>query len=142
MSIVEHAHAAVAVAQEIGVVGMVERVGWVGVPRHREGQQALRADARARGLGRWACCKWASQRRQGAHLPQGQPHAATFTVLNFPVDDVDKAVDELNARGVQFEHYQGEIVTDEKGIARNAGPAIAWFKDPAGNILSVLERSS
>ncbi len=74
--------------------------------------------------------------------PKAKHTPATFTVLNFPVDDVDKAVDELNARGVQFEHYQGEIVTDEKGIARNAGPAIAWFKDPAGNILSVLERSS
>jgi predicted enzyme related to lactoylglutathione lyase len=64
---------------------------------------------------------------------------AVFTVLNFPVEDVDKAVDELTARGVRFEHYEGEIATDEKGIARNGGPAIAWFRDPAGNILSVLE---
>jgi predicted enzyme related to lactoylglutathione lyase len=66
---------------------------------------------------------------------------ATFTVLNFPVDDVDRAVDELTKRGVQFEHYnQGNLKTDEKGIMRGNGPTIAWFKDPAGNILSVLKR--
>jgi catechol 2,3-dioxygenase-like lactoylglutathione lyase family enzyme len=65
---------------------------------------------------------------------------ATFTVLNFPVDDVDLAVDELKKRGVRFEKYNGaEIKTDEKGIMRGNGPTIAWFKDPAGNILSVLE---
>ena len=65
---------------------------------------------------------------------------ATFTVLNFPVDDVDRAVDELKQRGVRFEHYdQGDLKTDEKGIMRGNGPTIAWFKDPAGNILSVLE---
>ena len=65
---------------------------------------------------------------------------ATFTVLNFPVDDVDHAVDELTKRGVRFEHYnQGELKTDEKGIMRGNGPTIAWFKDPAGNILSVLK---
>jgi catechol 2,3-dioxygenase-like lactoylglutathione lyase family enzyme len=65
---------------------------------------------------------------------------ATFTVLNFPVDDVDLAVEELTKRGVRFEKYQGpEIKTDEKGIMRGNGPTIAWFKDPAGNILSVLE---
>lgn len=65
---------------------------------------------------------------------------ATFTVLNFPVADVDKAVDELTAKGVQFEHYNyGTLVTDAKGIMRNNGPVIAWFKDPAGNILSVIE---
>lgn len=73
--------------------------------------------------------------------PNHQP--ATFTVLNFPVDDVDKAVDELTAKGVEFEHYDdGPTKTDEKGIARpsapDQGPTIAWFKDPAGNILSVL----
>lgn len=73
--------------------------------------------------------------------PKPNHEPATFTVLNFPVDDVDKAVDELADRGVEFEHYEGEIETDEKGIARNGGPAIAWFKDPAGNILSVLEAS-
>jgi catechol 2,3-dioxygenase-like lactoylglutathione lyase family enzyme len=65
---------------------------------------------------------------------------ATFTVLNFPVDDVDGAVDELTKRGVRFEHYnQGDLKTDEKGIMRGNGPTIAWFKDPAGNILSVLK---
>jgi len=65
---------------------------------------------------------------------------ATFTVLNFPVDDVDLAVEELGKRGVHLEKYNGpEIKTDEKGIMRGNGPTIAWFKDPAGNILSVLE---
>ena len=66
---------------------------------------------------------------------------ATFTILNFPVEDVEKTVDELTAKGVQFEHYDQEwIKTDEKGIARGGGgPAIAWCKDPAGNILSILE---
>ena len=64
---------------------------------------------------------------------------ATFTVLNFPVDDIDAAVDRLTAAGVTFERYDG-FDQDEKGIARGAeGPSIAWFKDPAGNILSVLE---
>jgi catechol 2,3-dioxygenase-like lactoylglutathione lyase family enzyme len=65
--------------------------------------------------------------------------AASFTVLNFIVDDIDAAVDELTKLGVRFEQYEGEIKTNEKGIHRNAGPSIAWFKDPAGNILSVLE---
>jgi len=65
---------------------------------------------------------------------------ATFTILNFPVDDVDKAVDELTERGVHFEVYkEGDLKTDEKGIHREGGPKIAWFKDPAGNFLSVLE---
>jgi catechol 2,3-dioxygenase-like lactoylglutathione lyase family enzyme len=63
---------------------------------------------------------------------------ATYTILNFPVDDVENAVGELTARGVQFERYDG-FEQDEKGIARGPGPKIAWFKDPAGNILSVLE---
>ena len=67
---------------------------------------------------------------------------ATYTILNFLVDDVEKAVDELTARGVSFERYDG-FGQDEKGIARqDDGPsAIAWFKDPAGNILAVLEMS-
>lgn len=65
---------------------------------------------------------------------------ATFTILNFPVDNVEEAVDELTKRGVQFEIYhEGELKTDEKGIFRGEGPRIAWFKDPAGNFLSVLE---
>jgi len=72
--------------------------------------------------------------------PKADHVPATFTVLNFPVDDVDQAVDELARRGVQFERYDGpEIKTDEKGIMRGNGPTIAWFKDPAGNILSVLK---
>jgi predicted enzyme related to lactoylglutathione lyase len=68
---------------------------------------------------------------------------ASFTILNFPVDNVDKAVDELTKRGVRFEMYnQPDIKTDEKGIMRGKGPTIAWFKDPAGNILSVLDREA
>lgn len=66
---------------------------------------------------------------------------ATFTVLNFPVDNIDQTVDELIEKGVQFEIYnQDTIKTDEKGISRgNGGPNIAWFRDPSGNILSILE---
>ncbi len=63
---------------------------------------------------------------------------ATYTVLNFPVDDIDEAVEELASRGVEFERYE-PFEQDDKGIARGPGPEIAWFKDPAGNILSVLE---
>lgn len=76
--------------------------------------------------------------------PNHQP--ATFTILNFPVENIDQAVDQLNSLGVRFEHYEGELKSDEKGIFRGAehgdGPNIAWFKDPAGNILSVLEMKS
>ena len=72
--------------------------------------------------------------------PKADHVPATFTILNFPVANVDQAVDELSKRGVRFETYDGsEIKTDEKGIMRGNGPTIAWFKDPAGNILSVLE---
>lgn len=75
--------------------------------------------------------------------PKPNHAPASFTVLNFPVSDIEKAVNELTARGVTFERYEGEMKTDEKGIFRGAaqgeGPNIAWFKDPAGNILSVLE---
>jgi len=68
---------------------------------------------------------------------------ATFTVLNFPVKDVDQAVDELTKCGVRFEIYDlPHIKTDKKGIMRGKGPTIAWFKDPAGNILSVLEQDA
>jgi len=63
---------------------------------------------------------------------------ATYTVLNFAVEDVEAAVDELGARGIEFERYEG-FDQDEKGIARASGPDIAWFKDPAGNILAVLK---
>jgi catechol 2,3-dioxygenase-like lactoylglutathione lyase family enzyme len=72
--------------------------------------------------------------------PKPNHTPASFTVLNFLVDDIDKAVDELKKNGVRFEQYDGEIKTNEKGIHRNSGPTIAWFKDPAGNILSVLEK--
>jgi predicted enzyme related to lactoylglutathione lyase len=65
---------------------------------------------------------------------------ATFTVLNFHVADIESAVDQLAKKGVKFERYDGEIETDAKGIHRGHGPLIAWFKDPAGNILSVLEQ--
>lgn len=65
---------------------------------------------------------------------------ATFTILNFPVDNIEQVVDELMRRGVQFERYEG-INADAKGIVRGNGPNIAWFKDPAGNILSVLEET-
>jgi catechol 2,3-dioxygenase-like lactoylglutathione lyase family enzyme len=65
---------------------------------------------------------------------------ATYTILNFPVDDIEATVDELTARGVRFERYEGTPVeTDAKGIFRGGGPLIAWFTDPAGNTLSVLE---
>jgi catechol 2,3-dioxygenase-like lactoylglutathione lyase family enzyme len=75
--------------------------------------------------------------------PKGDHQPATFTILNFAVDDIDAAVDDLTSRGVQFEHYDNVAKTDEKGILRgraaNRGPDIAWFKDPAGNFLSVIE---
>lgn len=72
--------------------------------------------------------------------PKSNHSPATFTVLNFPVQNVEDAVDLLNSKGVKFENYDEEYLkTDEKGISRGEGPAIAWFKDPAGNILSVLE---
>jgi catechol 2,3-dioxygenase-like lactoylglutathione lyase family enzyme len=70
--------------------------------------------------------------------PKSDHTPATYTILNFPVDDIDQAVDELSARGVQFERYDG-AAQDQKGISRGEGPYIAWFKDPAGNILSVLQ---
>ena len=71
------------------------------------------------------------------HKPGHQP--ASHTILNFPVDDIEAAVDELRAAGVEFEHYDsGPIATNEKGIA-TPGPKQAWFRDPAGNILSVIE---
>jgi len=72
--------------------------------------------------------------------PKSNHRPATFTVLNFPVDNVEKAVDKLCKRGVRFEVYnEPGLRTDARGISRGNGPTIAWFKDPAGNILSVLE---
>jgi catechol 2,3-dioxygenase-like lactoylglutathione lyase family enzyme len=70
--------------------------------------------------------------------PKDNHEPATFTVLNFPVDDIDAAVDRLVAAGITMERYEG-LGQDERGIAREYPPPIAWFKDPAGNILSVLE---
>ncbi|WP_111768776.1 VOC family protein [Nakamurella deserti] len=71
--------------------------------------------------------------------PKGEAHRpATFTVLNFPVADVEAAVDALTARGVEILRYPG-MEHDERGIMRGGGPLIAWFSDPAGNVLSVLE---
>jgi catechol 2,3-dioxygenase-like lactoylglutathione lyase family enzyme len=73
--------------------------------------------------------------------PKPNHTPATFTILNFPVKNLEKAVDDLTKRGVRFEIYnEGNIKTDEKGIClSDEGPKIAWFKDPAGNVLSVLE---
>jgi catechol 2,3-dioxygenase-like lactoylglutathione lyase family enzyme len=70
--------------------------------------------------------------------PKPDHEPATYTVLNFPVEDVDAAVDALTERGVAFELYEG-APQDERGVMRGNGPAIAWFRDPAGNILSVIE---
>lgn len=72
--------------------------------------------------------------------PKPDHTPAVFTILNFPVDDIDRAVDELTERGVRFERYDG-FDQDEKGISRGEGPPIAWFTDPAGNILSVLQEA-
>jgi catechol 2,3-dioxygenase-like lactoylglutathione lyase family enzyme len=70
--------------------------------------------------------------------PKADHTPATYTILNFPVDDIDAAVDELSRRGVRFERYAA-FKQDAKGIFREEGPYIAWFKDPAGNILAVLQ---
>jgi catechol 2,3-dioxygenase-like lactoylglutathione lyase family enzyme len=75
--------------------------------------------------------------------PKDNHEPATFTILNFVVDNIDEAVDELTNRGVRFEHYDNGMKTDKKGIVRGIsagqGPDIAWFKDPAGNFVSVLK---
>jgi catechol 2,3-dioxygenase-like lactoylglutathione lyase family enzyme len=72
--------------------------------------------------------------------PKPDHKPAVFTILNFPVDDIDEAVDSLKSLGIDFEQYDtDDLKTDEKGIMRGNGPSIAWFKDPAGNILSVIE---
>jgi len=72
--------------------------------------------------------------------PKDTHTPATFTILNFPVADIEQAVDVLSTHGVHFESYnEGILVTDEKGIFRGVGPKIAWFRDPSGNLLSVLE---
>jgi catechol 2,3-dioxygenase-like lactoylglutathione lyase family enzyme len=71
--------------------------------------------------------------------PKPDHTPATFTVLNFPVDDIDRAVGELAKRGVRLERYD-DSEQDEKGIYHGGGPLIAWFKDPAGNVLSVIQQ--
>jgi catechol 2,3-dioxygenase-like lactoylglutathione lyase family enzyme len=71
--------------------------------------------------------------------PKPNHTPATFTILNFPVDNIEQAIDELVARGVRLERFDGEN-QDERGVYREQGPPIAWFKDPAGNILSVIEQ--
>jgi catechol 2,3-dioxygenase-like lactoylglutathione lyase family enzyme len=72
--------------------------------------------------------------------PKRDHQPATYTILNFPVSDVEAAVHELTAKGVRFEHYEGTPAeTDEKGVFRGGGPLIAWFTDPAGNVMSVIE---
>ena len=72
--------------------------------------------------------------------PKPDHEPAGYTILNFPVPDVEAAVDELTAKGVTFERYEGTpIETDEKGVFRGGGPLIAWFTDPAGNVLSVID---
>jgi predicted enzyme related to lactoylglutathione lyase len=72
--------------------------------------------------------------------PKPNHTPATFTILNFPVPDLEKAMAELTRRGVRFEIYtEGDVKTDAKGVSQGEGPKIAWFKDPAGNILSVIE---
>lgn len=71
--------------------------------------------------------------------PKSEHQPATFTVLNFPVEDIEKTVDELSGKGIKFEQYD-YLQTDARGISRNpGGPKVAWFKDPAGNILAILE---
>ncbi|MGI8657793.1 MAG: VOC family protein [Candidatus Limnocylindria bacterium] len=70
--------------------------------------------------------------------PKDDHEPASFTVLNFEVPDIDAAVEELSGRGVSFEHYEG-AGQDDRGIAREYGPPIAWFKDPAGNILALIQ---
>jgi catechol 2,3-dioxygenase-like lactoylglutathione lyase family enzyme len=71
--------------------------------------------------------------------PKDDHQPATYTTLNFPVRSIDAAVDELTTRGVEFERYGPDLAQDERGIMREWGPPIAWFRDPAGNVLSVIE---
>ena len=77
--------------------------------------------------------------RDNLVYPKPDHTPASYTILNFPVDDIDEAVDELAERGVRFERYD-DSAQDEKGIYHGGGPLIAWFKDPAGNVLSVIQQ--
>jgi catechol 2,3-dioxygenase-like lactoylglutathione lyase family enzyme len=72
--------------------------------------------------------------------PKPDHSPASFTILNFPVDDIDRAVDELTARGVPIQRYEG-LDTDDRGIYRGEGHSIAWFADPAGNVLSLVQEA-
>ncbi len=71
--------------------------------------------------------------------PKENHQPATFTILNFPVKDIEEAVKELNAKGIEFIKYPPPYATDAQGIFRSSGPLIAWFEDPSGNILSIIE---
>ena len=71
--------------------------------------------------------------------PKPNHTPATFTILNFPVNNIEQAVTELSSRGITFEQYDGEMKTDAQGISRGHGMSMAWFKDPAGNFISVVE---
>lgn len=75
--------------------------------------------------------------------PKDDHQPAVFTILNIPVSDIDEAVDFLAQKGVQFEQYEGALKTDKKGILRGGEkePVIAWFRDPAGNILSIIQEN-
>jgi hypothetical protein len=89
------------------------------------------------------CSPYTSRGNDVLIYPKPNHVPATFTVLNFPVKDVDRAVDELKRRGVRFEHYDlPNLNTDGKGIMRGNGPTIAWIKDPPGNILSVIHETA
>lgn len=80
--------------------------------------------------------------RETLVYPKPNHEPASFTILNFPVSEIEPVVDALADRGVEFERYEGsELETDERGVFRGGGPPIAWFKDPAGNVLSVIEQA-
>jgi catechol 2,3-dioxygenase-like lactoylglutathione lyase family enzyme len=85
--------------------------------------------------------KLAGGERPTLIYPKPDHEPANYTILNFPVEDIDAAVDDLAAKGVEFLRYDG-FGQDEKGISREAGPPIAWFTDPAGNILAILETAA
>ena len=114
------------------------------VPDLAEARTVLRRHPRPATCPSWttraACspCAWAGAATCVVYIkPDHAP--ATYTILNFPVDDVEGTVDGLIQRGVRFEQYDG-IEQDDKGINRGQGPLIAWFRDPAGNILSIIEQ--
>jgi hypothetical protein len=107
--------------------------------RRGGGEAVLRGNPRPDGL-RGARHAAPAPRGRADILVYPKPdHApASFTILNFPVDDIDEAVAELTRRGVEFARYEG-FEQDDRGIFRGGGPFIAWFTDPAGNVLSVLQ---